>query len=124
MRKSTRIKKKIIKSKVNIISISECCETIVNWSNQKKTKYISIADTHVVALSWLDSKYRKIVNSSDICTPDGAPLAWVLRSYGFKNQKRVSGPDLIEKLIPFLEKYKLRVLFYGSSEKVLLKNRN
>ena len=64
---------------------------------------------------------RKIINSSDITTPDGATLALVLRFFGFRNQKRLTGPDLMENLLPILEKERLKILFYGSTNKVLSK---
>lgn len=121
MENKIRIKRTIIKTQVDVITMSQCCETIVDWINNKKSKYISTADTHVIVRSWIDCEFRNIINSSDITTPDGAPLAWVLRLFGFKDQKRISGPDLMENLLPILEKKRLKILFYGSTTKVLSK---
>ena len=45
----------------------------------------------------------------------------VLRFFGFRNQKRLTGPDLMENLLPILEKERLKILFYGSTNKVLSK---
>ncbi len=121
MENKIRTKRTIIKTQVDIITMSQCCETIIDWINNKKSKYISTADTHVIVRSWIDCKYRNIINSSDITTPDGAPLAWVLRLLGFKDQRRLPGPDLMENLLPILEKKRLKILFYGSTNKVLSK---
>ena len=119
-----RIKKKIIKTNVDVISMSQCQETIMDWVVNKKSKYISTADTHVIVRSWINYEYRKIINSSDITTPDGAPIAWALRFFGFKDQKRLTGPDLMENLIPSLEKEKCKILFFGSTNIVLSKISN
>ena len=89
----------ILRTKVDIISMEETIEQILDWSLKKKSKYISITDTNVLVKSWLNPKYRAIINSSDLSTPDGAPLASVLRLYGFKEQKRVTGPDLMINII-------------------------
>ena len=118
---SKRITRKIIKTEIDVIDMSQCCKTILDWIEHKKTKYITAADTHVIVRSWLDLEYRKIINSSDLTTPDGAPLAFGLRLFGYKYQKRVSGPDLMENLIPLLEKRKFKIFFYGSTNKVLSK---
>ena len=104
-----RIKRKIIKTNVDVINMSQCQQTIMNWVIDKKSKYVSTADTHVIVRSWFNNKYRKIINSSDITTPDGAPIAWAMRFFGFKNQKRLSGPDLryyfSVQQIEFFQKY-------------------
>ena len=119
-----RIKRKIIKTNVDVINMSQCQQTIMNWVIDKKSKYVSTADTHVIVRSWFNNKYRKIINSSDITTPDGAPIAWAMRFFGFKNQKRLTGPDLMENLIPLLEKEKCKILFFGSTNRVLSKISN
>ena len=108
----SRITRKIIKTQVDVINMTQCCETIIDWVNNKKSKYISTADTHLIVRSWIDFELRKIINSSDITTPDGAPLALVLRFFGFRNQKRLTGPDLMENLLPILEKERLKILFW------------
>ena len=116
-----RTKRKILKTYVDNISMEETIEKILGWSLKQDTKYISVTDTNVLVKSWLDPKYREATNTSDLSPPDGAPLALILRLFGFKGQKRVTGPDLMEKIIPILIKNKLRILFYGSTNFVLEK---
>ena len=75
----------------------------------------------ILVKAWLNRNYRRVTNTSDLSPPDGAPLAFILRLYGFVSQKRVTGPDLMEKIIPILVKNNLRILFYGSTDFVLEK---
>ena len=116
-----RIRKKIIKTYVDVISFDEVIMKIVNWAEKRESRYVSIMNSDVVVKSWLNISYREITNSSDLGTPDGAPLAFVLRLYGYLNQKRITGPDLMENLIPILITKNLKILFYGSTNKVLEK---
>ena len=116
-----RIKKKIIKTYIDVISFDEAVKKIVNWAEKRESKYVAIINTDVVVKSWLDLTYREITNSSDLSTPDGAPLALILCLYGYLNQKRITGPDLMEKLIPLLSNKNLKILFYGSTINVLEK---
>ena len=116
-----RIRKKIIKTYVDVISLDDAANIIFKWAKKRESKYVCIMDTNVIVQSWLDKSYREICNSADLNTPDGAPLAFVLRLYGYRNQKRVSGPDLMEKLLTISAIKDLKILFYGSTNKVLEK---
>ena len=94
-----RIIKYVIKTKVDKISMEEALSKIIKWAINKETKYVSITNTDVVIRSWLNKRLREIINSSDLSTPDGAPISLILRLQGCKNQRRVTGPDLMENLI-------------------------
>jgi N-acetylglucosaminyldiphosphoundecaprenol N-acetyl-beta-D-mannosaminyltransferase len=50
-----------------------------------------------------------------MATPDGAPVAWMLRRLGFAGQRRVSGPDLMWALCERCAAEKVPVYFYGST---------
>jgi N-acetylglucosaminyldiphosphoundecaprenol N-acetyl-beta-D-mannosaminyltransferase len=70
-----------------------------------------------------DKKFTEIVNNADLVTPDGMPLVWALKLlYGIK-QERVSGMDLLPKLLNEAEKKDLKVFFYGGSENMLSKTK-
>ncbi|HII4400721.1 TPA: WecB/TagA/CpsF family glycosyltransferase [Clostridium perfringens] len=51
--------------------------------------------------------------------PDGGPLSYVSRKRGFKDAKRVTGPDLMGKLFSISEKKGYTHFFYGSTPEVL-----
>ena len=114
-----RIIKYVIKTKVDKISMEEALSKIIKWAINKETKYVSITNTDVVIRSWLNKRLREIINSSDLSTPDGAPISLILRLQGCKNQRRVTGPDLMENLIFEAHKKKLKLFFYGSTQNVL-----
>ena len=54
-----------------------------------------------------------------MATPDGAPVAWMLRRQGFNEQARISGPDLMWALCERAASEDLPVVFYGSTEATL-----
>ena len=54
-----------------------------------------------------------------MATPDGAPVAWMLRKQGFAGQPRISGPDLMWALCERCAAERLPVFFYGSTEATL-----
>jgi N-acetylglucosaminyldiphosphoundecaprenol N-acetyl-beta-D-mannosaminyltransferase len=54
-----------------------------------------------------------------MCTPDGMPLVWALRSFGEKDQQRVYGPTLMLHLLERAEASEHKVFLYGGREDTL-----
>jgi N-acetylglucosaminyldiphosphoundecaprenol N-acetyl-beta-D-mannosaminyltransferase len=59
---------------------------------------VCVTGVHGVMEAQTDSKLKAILNSSLLTVPDGMPTVWVGRLAGFKNMKRVFGPDLMLEL--------------------------
>jgi N-acetylglucosaminyldiphosphoundecaprenol N-acetyl-beta-D-mannosaminyltransferase len=92
---------------------------LLGWAHARDSRYVTICNVHVVVSASRDAAYREMINSADMATPDGAPVAWMLRRLGFANQPRISGPDLTEALCARCAAENLPVYFYGSTEPTL-----
>ena len=92
---------------------------LLGWAHARESRYVTICNVHVVVSASRDAGYRDIINGSDMATPDGAPVAWMLRRLGFADQPRISGPDLMWALCERAAKESLPVYFYGSTEATL-----
>jgi len=66
-----------------------------------------------------DPKFLQVVNESDLVTPDGMPLVWMMRLLGKKDQERVYGPELTLRVLKAAVEEGIPVGFYGSSPEVL-----
>jgi N-acetylglucosaminyldiphosphoundecaprenol N-acetyl-beta-D-mannosaminyltransferase len=44
-----------------------------------------------------DVEFGRVVREADMATPDGAPVAWMMRKLGYAGQQRINGPDLMWK---------------------------
>jgi N-acetylglucosaminyldiphosphoundecaprenol N-acetyl-beta-D-mannosaminyltransferase len=42
-----------------------------------------------------DPSFAAVLRQADLATPDGAPVAWMLRRLGHPGQERINGPDLM-----------------------------
>ncbi|MFZ2172306.1 MAG: WecB/TagA/CpsF family glycosyltransferase [Methylococcaceae bacterium] len=67
-----------------------------------------------------DIEYGRVVNEADMATPDGAPLAWMLRRLGHAGQQRISGPDLMWRYCEQAQSRAEPIFLYGSSEQTLV----
>lgn len=63
---------------------------------------------------WRNPRLRDILNHSYLNTPDGMPLVWLARHYGFRNVERVYGPDLFREVCRYSRDKGWRHFFYGA----------
>jgi N-acetylglucosaminyldiphosphoundecaprenol N-acetyl-beta-D-mannosaminyltransferase len=96
-------------------------DQVTQWAHNAESRYICIANVHVLMEAYDSAAYQKVINHADLTTPDGMPLVWMLRMKGVKNQTRVYGPLLMLQVLKRAEKEQIPVGFYGSDEKTLNK---
>lgn len=83
-------------------------------------EYVCVANGHTTVTAYEDKSYRNVQNSAAMIFPDGEPLSIVSRKRGFKDAKRVTGPDFMEQMfIRGNEGDGLRHFFYGGSQDTL-----
>lgn len=70
---------------------------IAGWARHRESRYVCICNVHSVVSARQDPVFRRVINDADMATPDGAPVAWMLRRLGFPTQPRINGPDLMWK---------------------------
>ncbi len=83
-------------------------------------QYVCVSNGHTTVMSYEDEGYKNIQNSAVMAFPDGEPLSIVSRRRGFKEAKRVTGPDFMGQMfIKGNEEDGLRHFFYGGSQDTL-----
>ena len=98
---------------------------ISSWARNDESRYICICNVHSVVTALQDQRFKRIINNADMATADGMPIAWYLRKFGYSNQKRINGPDLMWKYCKVAEKAGYPIYLIGSTEQTIeaLKNR-
>jgi N-acetylglucosaminyldiphosphoundecaprenol N-acetyl-beta-D-mannosaminyltransferase len=105
----------ILNSRLDSTNYEDSTQRIINWAISEKQRYICVANVHMIMEAHINPRFRKIVNSADLVTPDGMPLVWTMRMLGLKNQTRVYGPTLTLHVCKAASKIGLPVGFYGGS---------
>ena len=92
---------------------------------------VCICNVHSVVTASQDAAFGQVLQKADMATPDGAPIAWMLRRLGNAGQQRINGPDLMWR---YCEAVQARcaslhgsadtasrsgIFLYGSSEQTL-----
>ena len=110
----------VLGANIDALSWDAAMIRLLGWARARESRYVTICNVHVVVSASRDAEYRNMINSADMATPDGAPVAWMMRRLGFKGQPRISGPDLTGLLCERCETEDLPVYFYGSTESTLI----
>lgn len=109
----------ILGAGIDAVTWDEALGNILTWGQSRESRYVCICNVHSVVTTTRDDDFRRVVNGADMATPDGAPIAWSLRCFGFAGQARINGPDLMWKYLAEAERLGHKVFFYGSSDKTL-----
>ncbi|MGV8983639.1 WecB/TagA/CpsF family glycosyltransferase [Clostridium sp.] len=104
---------------INITNMEDTIDTIENNLSNTKGNYICISNAHTSVTAYEDEEYRKMQNDGFMALPDGKPLSIVSKLKGFKEAKRVTGPDLMLELFKISEGKGYTHYFYGSTQETL-----
>lgn len=92
---------------------------VASWSSGHESRYVCISNVHSVVTARCDPSFASVLSGADLVTPDGAPVAWMLRKQGFVHQERINGPDLMWRSCSYLAEKKQSIYLYGGSEQTL-----
>ncbi len=103
---------------VSAINMSMALDMIENWIERQEPHYICVTSVHGIMESQKDERLRSIHNRAGLVTPDGMPLVWLSRFYGFKHVERVYGPDLMLAVCKRSVSKGWKHFFYGGANGV------
>lgn len=110
---------KILGVNIQVASMNETIEYIDKNLDSLSGNYICIANVHTTVMAAEDEKYLMIQNTARLVLPDGGPLSTISRIKGFRDAKRVTGPDLMEEVFKLSSLKGYTHYFYGSTEENL-----
>jgi len=88
---------KVLGVRVDAVQIPEVISRIAGWiEKHEKGNYIAVTGMHGVVEAQQNRQFNTILNQASLVVADGMPLVWMGRRHGFKLQRRVYGPELLE----------------------------
>jgi len=100
---------------IDVLTWDHAVGRISAWAKAKESRYVCICNAHSVVTADTDAAFGEVVRNADMATPDGAPVAWMLRQMGHCGQERINGPDLMWKYCAYAETTGESIYLYGSS---------
>jgi len=86
--------RQILEMRTHAPSYETATRRVLDWAQARQSRYVCVANVHMVMESHDDPNFRQIVNRADLVTPDGMPLVWALQAMGVPDASRVYGPTL------------------------------
>lgn len=83
---------------ISVLNLQRAVEVIAEAIAERRKGYIAVTGVHGVTEAQDDPEFRRILNNSFLCTPDGMPMVWMGKAAGHAEMDRVYGPDLMELL--------------------------
>lgn len=109
----------VLDAPIDVVSADQAVQRISHWASANESRYVCICNAHSVVTTTQDAAFHKAVARADMATPDGAPVAWMLRRQGAAGQRRVSGPDLMLDYCAHAARQGESIYLYGSTEDTL-----
>lgn len=110
---------RVLGVRLDAVQIAEVIREIQAWiAGRKMGRFIAVANTHVVMEAQQDSSFKKLINSADLCVPDGMPLIWCGRLKGHSLARRVYGPELMLTFCRETSAKGYRHFLYGGAPEV------
>ena len=109
----------ILKTNINVTDMESTISYITSNLDALKGDYICVSNVHTTVMAFRDEEYRQIQNSAAMALPDGQPLSIVSRKRGYRNAKRVAGPDLMPEILNLSQGKGYKHYFYGSTKNTL-----
>ncbi len=107
----------ILNTKINVTSVDDIAELL----QKKDSKTIAICNTNTLVRSYKNSVLQEKINSLDVRTPDGFPVAKVSKFLYKNNQERVDGYNVFHETIKKGLKNNKSHYFFGSDERTVEK---
>lgn len=109
----------VLGARIDSFSWETVLQRIGQWASRNESRYVCICNVHSVVTAGQDAAYCRVIAGADMATPDGAPIAWMLRRLGFNDQQRINGPDLMWKYCGEAASRNESIYLYGGTQRTL-----
>lgn len=98
---------------VSAVNMAEAVRLSVELIRSGGSGYTCVTGVHGIIEAQSDTDFRRIQNTSFLTVPDGMPAVWVGRLLGYREIRRVYGPDFMMNLCERSADYGFRHFLYG-----------
>jgi N-acetylglucosaminyldiphosphoundecaprenol N-acetyl-beta-D-mannosaminyltransferase len=113
------MKNSILGTRIDTSNYVSASKSILDWGQKKESRYVCVANVHMVMEAYDSPDFRNAVNAADLVVPDGMPLVWTLRRLGYAGQERVYGPELTLRLLSAAAEKEVPIGFLGGTQETI-----
>ena len=109
----------VLGAAIDVTTAVQAVQRIKAWADAQQSRVVCICNAHSLVTTTTDPAFCAAIAGADMATPDGAPIAWMLRQLGAPRQQRVCGPDLMLDYCAQAALHGESIYLYGSTEATL-----
>ena len=109
----------VLGARITATGWDETVQALAHWASRRESRYVCISNVHMVVTARQDADLADAMRQADMATPDGAPIAWMLRRLGFPNQPRISGTELMRAYLGEASQRAEPIFLLGGTEETL-----
>lgn len=109
----------MIGTHIDALNWSQALTRISSWAVARQSRYVCICNVHSVVTARQNEAFANMIREADMATPDGAPVAWLMRRLGVPSQERINGPDLMWRYCANAAKRNESIYLYGGQQSTL-----
>ncbi len=111
----------LLACRFNVMTERDAFSQILRWRDEAPRKTHTLVTVNVAILMMMreDARLRNAVERADLVVADGQPLVWASRMFGVDLPARVSGVDLMQRLLESAGQHGLRLYLLGTTEERL-----
>jgi N-acetylglucosaminyldiphosphoundecaprenol N-acetyl-beta-D-mannosaminyltransferase len=96
---------------------------LVDKNISGRREYLKIVNVNVAVFAYAQKnrKLREAINNADIVNVDGSGIGLALRLLGYKNVRRIPGPDIFERLLQLAAQKGYQPYLFGATQEVVEK---
>lgn len=114
--------KKILGAKIDPVGYNETIEKIGEFIVSRKPHQIITLNSEMIVAAQKDQEFMKILNESDLNTPDGTGPRWALKKiYALELKETVTGVDLTYKLVDISQTKDWKIYLVGAGRGIVQK---
>lgn len=115
----TRRRTNVLGAQIDIVNWNEALDRVSAWARARESRIVCICNVHSTVTATQDARFQHVVEQCDMATPDGAPVAWMLRRLGHHGQARINGPDLMWRYCAEAARRGDAIYLYGGAQATL-----
>ncbi len=100
---------------VDCLAADDAVARLVAWGRERRSRVVCLCNVHSVVSAGSDPALAHALRQADLVAPDGAPVAWMLRRLGARQQRRLAGPDLMADTLGQAAAAGVAIFLYGAS---------
>ena len=109
----------ILGADIDDVTMEEAVEEIGRWIREKTPAQVNTLNAEILFGAYSDPKLLSTINRCAMVTPDGSGILWAARRLGRPLRERVTGIDLLQRILKEAPQKKWSLYFYGSRPEVL-----